>query len=206
MNLEAKVQPQFPNDPSKFTLSVYGGNSLKPLVCSDNSSTVGGFPSPHVEFRAKGNVPLYFMVGTSGGTPGGDFFFTLQRPLQITTTVAHAFPVTRDGLVTVSGSLRCERPLGESLFVYVQQTLAGKPTAIAVGGPATFTCGPQATGWTFATASVFADAAFAPGLATVSVTPQAQCDSQGCQPGALLGLGYGATTTQSVRLVPPEDN
>ena len=38
------------------------------------------------------------------------------------------------------------------------------------------------------------------------VTPQSQCNSQGCQPGALLGVGYGATTTESVRLVPPEDN
>jgi hypothetical protein len=206
MNLEAKVQPQFPNDPSKFTLSVYAGDSLKQLACSDNSSNVGGFPSPHIEFRAKGNVPLYFMVGTSGGTPGGDFFFTMQRPLQITTTVDRAFPVTTAGVVTVSGALRCERPLVETLFVFLQQTLGGNPTAVAVGGPAAFTCGPQAGRWTFTTTSVFSDAVFAPGPATVSVTPQFQCDSQGCQPGALLGLGYGATTTQSVRLVPPEDN
>jgi hypothetical protein len=206
MNLEAKVQPQFPNDTSKFTLSVYAGGSLKQLACSDNSSSIGGFPSAHVEFRAKGNVPLYFMVGTSGGTPGGDFFFTLQRPLQITTTVNRTFPVTTDGVVTISGALRCERPLVETLFVYLQQTLAGQPTAVAVGGPAAFTCSPQGTRWTLTTTSVFPSTAFAAGPATVSVTPQSQCDSQGCQPGALLGLGYGATTTQSVRLVPPEDS
>jgi hypothetical protein len=206
MNLEAKVQPQFGNDPSKFTLSVYAGDSLKQLACSDNSSNVGGFLSPHVEFRAKRNVPLYFMVGTAGGTLGGDFFFSLQRPLQITTTIDRTFPVTTDGTVTVSGTLRCERPLMESLFVYLQQNLAGQPTAVAVGGPAAFTCGPQGSRWTFTTTSVFPDTKFAPGPATVSVTPQFQCDSQGCQPGALLGLGYGATTTQSVRLVPPEDN
>jgi hypothetical protein len=187
MNLEAKVQPQFGNDPSKFTLSVYAGDSLKQLACSDNSSNVGGFPSPHVEFRAKANIPLYFMVGTSGGTPGGDFFFSLQRPLQITTSVDRTFPVTTDGLVTVSGTLKCERPLVESLFVYLQQTLAGKPTAVAVGGPAAFICGPQGSPWTFTTTSVFPDTYFATGPATVSVTPQFQCDSQGCQPGALLG-------------------
>jgi hypothetical protein len=206
MNLEAKVQPQFGNDPSKFTLSVYAGDSLKQLACSDNSTNVGGFPSPHVEFRAKRDVPLYFMVGTAGGTPGGDFFFSLQRPLQITTTVDHAFPVTTDGLVTVSGTLKCERPLLETLFVYLRQSLAGEPTAVAVGGPSAFTCGAQGAAWTFTAPSVFPDTGFAPGPATVSVTPQFQCDSQGCQPGALLGQGYGATTTQSVRLVPPEDS
>jgi hypothetical protein len=207
MNLEAKVQPQFGGDyPSKFTLSVYAGDSLKQLACSDNSLNVGGFPSPHAEFRAKKNEPLYFMVGTSDGTPGGDFFFFLQRPLQITTTIDQTVPVTTDGVVTVTGKLRCERPIAETLFVYLRQTLPGAATAVAVGGPEPFTCGPQPSRWTFTTTSVFPDTAFAPGSATISVTPQFQCDNQGCQPGALLGQGYPPTTTQSVRLVPPEDN
>ncbi len=84
MRLEASLQPPYPDSPSDFTLSAYRGSpgSLSQLDCSDDSLLVQGYPKPHIEFDAKAGVPVYFMVGTSGGTDGGAFYFTVQRPLE----------------------------------------------------------------------------------------------------------------------------
>ena len=82
---------------SDFTLSAYSGSpeDLGQLDCSDDSLLVQGYPKPHVEFDAKAGVPVYLMVGTSGGTDGGLYYLSVQRPLEVSFPSPRRQPSTR---------------------------------------------------------------------------------------------------------------
>jgi hypothetical protein len=200
MRIEAALQQVYPNDPSHFTLSAYAGSpgSLTQLACSDDSLSVQGYPRPHVEFDAKAGVAVYFMIGTSGGTPGGAFYFSVQRPLLIKTTFDSFASVSKTGTATVSGTITCSRPVGGNYSIRLRQTFA-RLVADGSNVSDSIQCTPAGTRWSTQVNS-FTGVIFGPGAATVSTQWSNQCDSQGCQPGALIGEGYGAVETATIQL------
>lgn len=199
MRLEARVQPQYPNEPPGLTLSAYERtrSSLRQLACSDNSVVVQGYQDAAIAFDAKAGVPIYFMVGTSGATPGGVFFFDLQRPLEIGLVIDKKGPVTPDGLATVSGSISCSRPIGNQALLTLI-SLGQTPAAGAAFSDFLF-CSPQATRWSVSVMSG-TGTPFRSGKTTATVQMTNQCDEQGCQPGALIGRGYGPIASATVNL------
>jgi hypothetical protein len=200
MRIEAALQGGFQSDPSTFTLSAYAGSpgSLNRLACSDDSSIVQGFRKAHVEFNAKGGVPIYFMIGTTGDRPGGGFYFSVQRPLVIKTTFNSLVDVSKTGTATVSGKITCSRPVTGNSLVGLRQVFG---RLVANGSMVTdyFECTPAGTPWS-AQINSSTGVLFGPGLASASSQWSNQCDSQGCQPGALIGQGYGAADAATVRL------
>jgi hypothetical protein len=200
MRIEAAVQPQYPNDPSRFTLSAYAGSpaSLTQLGCSDDSLVLQGYPRPHVEFDAKAGVPIYLMIGTSGGTPGGVFHLLVQRPLVIKTSFNPFAGVSRTGTATVSGKISCSRPVGGNFAIRLRQVFG---RLLADGSMVTdgFECTPGGTPWSTQINSS-TGVLFGPGAASVTAQWTNQCDFQGCQPGALIGQGYGAVDSATIHL------
>lgn len=184
MRLEASVQPPYPDSPSDFTLSAYRGSpgSLSQLDCSDDSLLVQGYPKPHIEFEAEAGVPVYFMVGTSGATDGGAFYFTVQRPLEVSFPVSAKATVTKSGALTVSGTVTCSRPTNGNAYVTVRQTFAGRMNAFGFT-QVSQDCSATPAAWTTTMTSF--PVSFGPGGADVEIEEINPCDSQGCQPGAL---------------------
>jgi hypothetical protein len=171
--------------------------SLHQLACSDDSLLVSGVPKAHIEILAKAGVTTYFMVGTSGGSPGGNFIFNAQRPLTIKSVPDANNNVTKEGVATVSGTLFCSRPIPEQVYVTLTQTFA-RLTAFGSNSSSGFACSPEGSRWTVELSSF--PVAFGGGTAILSVQPTNQCDSQGCQPGALIGLGYSASFSSKIKL------
>jgi hypothetical protein len=200
MRIEAAAQPQYPNDPSHFTLSAYAGSqgSLTQLGCSDDSLVLQGYPRPHVEFDAKAGMPIYLMIGTSGGTPGGVFHLLVQRPLVIKTKFDAFASVSKTGTATVSGTLSCSRPVGNNSLVRLRQVF-GRLVADGWMVTESFVCTAEGTRWSTQINSA-TGVLFGPGGASVSAQWMNQCDYQGCQPGALIGQGYGAVHTATIHL------
>ena len=201
MRLEAALQPPYPDTPSDFTLSAYEGTpgSLTQLDCSDDSLLVQGYPKPHIEFDARAGVPVYFMVGTSGGTDGSPFYFTVQRPLDAALSVDAKATVDKAGKLTLSGTAKCSRPTGFSAYVNIRQVFAGRLNALASTQVST-ECSPTPRTWTVSATSF--PVSFGPGEANVEVELTNPCDSQGCQPGALWdqsSYGRKAVTKVSVK-------
>ena len=200
MQLEASVQEEYPDSASSFTLSAYAGQpaSSTQLDCSDDSLIVQGYNKPHVEFSARAGVPVYFMVGTSGGTEGGIFHFGIQRPLAVATPVDKLLGVSHDGTATVSGSITCSRPGGMTLDVTLRQVFAGRLNAFGfnqVWAPCTTT----PTRWSTALTSW--PVSFGPGAGEVEIHISSQCDYEGCQPGALYDeASYGRREVSTVKL------
>ena len=184
MRVEASVQETYPDSVARFTLSAYTGQpgSLTQLDCSDDSLVVQGYGKPHVEFDARAGVPVYFMIGTSGGTEGGTFNFGVQRPLVVDAPVAAKVTVTKDGVATISGTVKCSRQAGVTLYVTLRQVFAGRLNAAGFGQVST-TCSSAATGWSASLTSW--PVSFGPGIGEVEVQFPSTCDSEGCQPGAL---------------------
>jgi len=200
MRIEAAVQPQYPNDPSHFTLSAYTGSagSLTQSACSDDSFVLQGYPRPHIEFNAKAGMPVYFMIGTSAGTPGGIFYFSVQRPLVIKTTFSASANVSKTGIATVSGILTCSRPAGSNAIVRLRQ-IFGRLVADATIVTNFVSCTAAGTPWSTQLNSS-TGVLFGSGGASVSAQWTNQCDSQGCQPGALIGQNYGAVDSATIHL------
>jgi hypothetical protein len=184
MRLEAALQPPFPDSSSDFTLSAYSGSprDLSQLDCSDDSLLVQGVPKPHIEFDAVAGVPVYFMVGTSAGTDGGAYYFTVQRPLEVSFPVAAKATVTKSGALTISGLATCSRPTNGNAYVTVRQTFAGRLNAFGFTQVST-DCSASPTPWSATLTSW--PVAFGAGTADVEIQLINPCDSQGCQPGAL---------------------
>lgn len=184
MKLEASLQPPYPDSPSDFTLSAYRGSpgSLSQLDCSDDSLLVQGYPKPHIEFAAKAGVPVYFMVGTSGGTEGGAFYFSVQRPLEVSLPVSTKATVSKAGALTVSGTATCSRPTNANAYITVRQTFAGRLNAF---GFTQVSRDCSATPTTWSTTMTSFPVSFGPSGAEVEIELINPCDSQGCQPGAL---------------------
>jgi hypothetical protein len=184
MRLEAALQPPYPDSPSDFTLSAYAGSPgrLSQLDCSDDSLLVQGYPKPHIELDARAGVPVYFMIGTSGGTEGGPFYFTVQRPLEVAFAPAGKATVTKAGALTLSGSVACSRPTNANAYVTVRQTFAGRLSAFGFT-QVSQDCSATPSRWT--TTMTSWPVSFGPGGADVEIELINPCDSQGCQPGAL---------------------
>jgi len=184
MRLEAALQPPYPDTPSDFTLSAYTGSpgDLSQLDCSDDSLLVQGYPKPHVEFDAQAGEPVYFMVGTSGGTDGGAYYVTVQRPLEVAFPVANKATTDKAGALTLSGTVACSRPAGGNAYITVRQTFAGRLNAFGFTQVSS-ECSATPTRWTTTITSW--PVAFGPGGADVEIELINPCDYQGCQPGAL---------------------
>ena len=81
--------------------------------------------------------------------------------------------------VTLTGTVRCSRPVELSIYVPVlSQTFAGRLVATGSGGSDAFSCGPTATSWT-AIVNGAPPVLFGPGQATAMIQTSA-CDEQGC--------------------------
>jgi hypothetical protein len=184
MRLEASVQETFPNSASNFTLSAYAGQpgALAQLDCSDDSLVVQGYGKPHVEFDAAAGAPVYFMVGTSGGTEGGTFNFGVHRPLFVEAPVNAKATVTKDGLATITGIVTCSRPTNVSFNVTLRQVFAGRLNASGFNQVST-PCSTQPTPWSTAVTSW--PVSFGAGAGEVELQFPSICDPEGCQPGAL---------------------
>lgn len=201
MRIEAAVQGGLASDPPTVTLSAYVGVPpyLHQTDCSDDSLIVSIFRKAHVEFNARAGVPIYFMVASTGSRPGGSFFFSIQRPLVIQTTFDRYGTVTRGGTATVSGTLACSRPITNAGVIGLKQQ-SGRLLASGVMVSPYFQCTGVGTRWSVQINSS-TGVLFDRGLASVSAQWTNQCDSQGCQPGALIGQGYGATYKGSITLL-----
>jgi hypothetical protein len=202
MRIEAAVQGGLESDPPTVTLSGYVGRppALHQMDCSDDSFVVQGFRKAHVEFNARRGVPIYFMVATTGDRPGGSIYFSIQRPLVMQTTFDRYGAVTRGGTATVSGSLACSRPITNAGLIGLKQ-VSGRLFATGVMVTPYFQCAGAGTRWSVQINSS-TGVLFARGAASVSAQWTNQCDSQGCQPGALIGQGYGAVYNGSIALLP----
>jgi hypothetical protein len=183
MRLEASLQPLYGDAPSDFTLAAFRGEpeALTQFDCSDDSLLVQGYPKPHIEFDAKGGVPVYFMVGTANGTEGGQYFFTVQRPLEVTVPVSTKAQVTKSGIATISGAMSCSRISSATVLVMLRQTFAGRLSAFGTG-QVSMPCGVSAAQWSLELTSW--PVLFGPGTADVELYFQSSCDLEGCQPGA----------------------
>ena len=169
----------------QFTLSAYtqSGGSLQSLDCSDDALVVSGYRKAHIELDARAGETVYFMIGTSGGTPGGGYYFSLQRPLEVTVTVdTKSATVTKDGVATIGGTITCSRAAGASLWVTLDQVFAGRQRANGSGSVGQ-SCGPAAQPWSVTVTSF--PILFGAGRATLTLEVPPVCDDQGCQPGAL---------------------
>jgi hypothetical protein len=184
MRLEAALQPPYPDSASDFTLSAYSGSpgNLSQLDCSDDSLLVQGYPKPHVEFDAEAGVPVYLMVGTSGGTDGGFYYLSVQRPLEVSFAVSAKATVTKADVLTISGTLTCSRPANGNAYVTVRQTFAGRLNAFGFT-QVSANCSSTPVQWS--TTMTSWPVSFGPGGADVEIELINPCDPQGCQPGAL---------------------
>ncbi len=201
MRLEAAAGPWYPDQQSHFTLSAYTktGGTYQSLDCSDDSFVSNGIPRAHVEFDARAGETVYFMVGSSGGTTGGFYNFSLQRPLVATAKVnTKDGTASKDGVATLVGTMTCSRQVSLGLGVTLDQVFAGRQRAngfASVWGP----CGPTGAPWSATVTSY--PILFGAGRATVKLELQSPCDDQGCQPGALYDPdAYARVTTTDIGL------
>jgi hypothetical protein len=152
--------------------------------------------SPVLELRAPGEEPgdrgcseggSIFATVTAGETyfisvgtlapgepgqvgPGGPFQFQLtQMPLDaglIEITVDRGATINRDGVVTVSGTITCDRPDSAQIDLYVDQRV-GRRTVQGYGAAVT-DCGPAASIWTVQLSSD-SELSYRPGRARTGV-------------------------------------
>ena len=138
------------------------------------------------------------MIGTSGGTLGGGYYFSLQRPLDVSVTLETKGTVSKDGVATVSGTVTCVRTVGSTLWITLDQVFAGRQRANGFASSNQW-CGPTPAPWS-ATLTSF-PILFGAGRATVKLQLPSLCDDQGCQPGALWDeRSYDRTTTREITL------
>jgi hypothetical protein len=201
MRLEAAVQPWYSDQASRFTLSAYvrSGGDFQSLDCSDDSLVVSGYRKPHIEFDATAGETVYLMIGTSGGTAGGGYYFSLQRPLDVPVTVdAKGATVTKDGVAAIGGTVACSRASSTTLWITLDQVFAGRQRANGFAWVSQV-CGPKAQSWSVALTSF--PILFGSGRAEVTLQVPPACDDQGCQPGALYDeSSYSRSTVHTLTL------
>ena len=104
------------------TLSVYTGSrgALTQIACN--------FGDTGVAFEAAAGTTYYFMVGSCCGSAGGNLVFNLSEAPTVTSlTVDHVNPVTKPGIVTISGTVACSTPTVLYAFeVDLEQVFAGR--------------------------------------------------------------------------------
>lgn len=106
---------------------------------------------------------------------------------------------------SVEIGLTPQRPTGEGLpcrssritiaVIFTRDRLL---TAFGTDGSSGIACSPEGGRWSAQLSSF--PVAFGSGTVTLSVQPTNQCDSQGCQPEALIGLGYSASFSSKISL------
>ena len=202
MRIEAAIQTGLASDPPSLTLSAYVGVPpvLHRLDCSDDSLVVQIFRKAHVELNARAGVPIYFMIASNGDAPGRPFYFSIQRPLSIGMAFDPFGHVDRNGTATVSGKISCSRPVSSNLLVGLRQ-VSGRLLASGSWVTPYFPCTQGRTAWSTRLSSS-TGVLFARGPADVTARWSNQCDSQGCQPGALIGKGYDTVYSASISLLP----
>jgi hypothetical protein len=166
------------------TLSVYTGTrgNLTQLACNDD---LQGLQSG-VRFDAVAGTTYFFMVGAFDGLPGGNLVFHVLQappPLTVELTVDQA-TVDQSGVVTLTGTLTCNRP---ALFAEVSGTLSQRKGRFQARG-FFFTdagCSPAGEPWS-ATLTSDTGTIFLPGRATIEANATA-CDGFECVSDSVSG-------------------
>jgi hypothetical protein len=114
------------------TLSVYTGSrgNLNQIVCNDDAI---GLQS-RVSFDAIAGTTYYFSPGSFGGQVGGQLKFTVDLGVQIYLSINDTGSVTKTGLTTISGILKCSKPVsGGFLSIDLLQQKSIRSNSIAQG-------------------------------------------------------------------------
>jgi hypothetical protein len=171
MLLGLRTEPQFTAEVSTSVASGSPG-SLSFLQCSFNTTQT---------LAAKAGTTYYIQLASAGTDPGGLISFSVVQVDPVTVTVKLDKTGRIDGgEITVSGTLRCSRPLPPGSEVVVQGTLTQDsasgwlvPFHSAVG------CPTSPLRWQ--TTVQVLDGTFVPGTATLTATAFA-CDAFTCAP------------------------
>jgi hypothetical protein len=145
------------------TVSVYTGSrgALTQIACNFNA----------VAFEASAGTTYYFMVGSCCGLGGGNLVFNVSEAPTVTSlSVDKVDSVTKDGVVTMSGTLACSTATVLSfLEVDLDQVFASRLVAhVADSPPNPVNCSPIASRWQLSTSSETA-VRFGPGKAKAQV-------------------------------------
>jgi hypothetical protein len=133
------------------TLSVYTGarGALSFLACNDDSGSL----QSSVTLDVVAGTTYHFMIGSFASGPGGNLVFSINAappPPSVQVTVNPlATVVPSNGLVTLTGTITCSRPVTVSIGGQLQQK-RGRTTVM--GFPSAFF---ECTGTTSWTAQVF---------------------------------------------------
>lgn len=163
------------------TLALYTGDPAAPTLLQCNDDSIYGLQSQIIAEVTAGET-YYISAGTCCGSaepgtvgPGGNLVFTAQVPPPPVTEVALSIDrraaVTRQGIVTVSGTVTCDQPASGYVYVSVEQVFN---RMIARGDSSTAVeCSPTPTDWT-AQVSSYTNLIFGPGRATISASANVQ--------------------------------
>lgn len=163
------------------TLALHTGDPSAPTLLQCNDDSIYGLQSQIIAEVTAG-VTYYISAGTCCGSaepgfvgPGGNLVFNAQVPpppvTEVALTVDRRATVTRQGLVTVSGTVTCDQPATG----YVNLSLEQIYNRMIARGDAyvPVECGPTPTEWT-AQLSSNTFIIFGPGRATLSATASVQ--------------------------------
>lgn len=153
------------------TLSVFtmSGGVATPIACNDDFHGVQSV----VTFSARAGTRYWIMAGTCcGGAPGevgpgGDLVLNAHvapPAVHAELTVDPEGTVDRDGVATITGTVRCNVPANAEVYVRLSQIY---DRHLARGDQfASMSCGPQRTAWSVEV-STFTTVVFGPGGADV---------------------------------------
>jgi hypothetical protein len=130
------------------TLSAYTGarGSLERIACNDDSGSL----QSRIRFDAAAGVTLHFMVGSFDEAPGGNLVMSifqappLPPPLVLGVTIDPTGSVSRDGVVTIHGTVTCSREASPvELFGTLRQQVGRRVTVGSFAGAVS--CSGEAT-------------------------------------------------------------
>jgi hypothetical protein len=163
------------------TLALYTGDPSAPTLLQCNDDSVYGLLSQIVAEVVAGET-YYISAGTCCGSaepgtvgPGGNLVFTAQAApppvTEVSLTVDPQARVTRDGVVTVSGTVTCDQPASGHVSVSVEQRFT---RMLAQGSSfASVECSPTPTDWSVQLGS-YTGVIFGPGRATLTANANMQ--------------------------------
>ena len=163
------------------TLGLYTGDPAAPSLLQCNDDSVYGLQSQIIAEVTAGET-YYISAGTCCGSaapgtvgPGGNLVFNAQEPppavTEVALTVDRHGTATREGLLTVSGTVTCDQPASGYVNVSVEQRF--NRTIARGNGYVYVECSPTPTDWT-AQVSSYTGVLFGPGRATVNAMAYVQ--------------------------------
>ncbi|MGC5225438.1 hypothetical protein ACPW96_22975 [Micromonospora sp. DT81.3] len=170
------------------TLALFTGEPPNLVLQECNDDSFYGLWS-RIAVQAEAGVTYYVAAGTCCGSgeagqvgPGGNLTFNVIEPappVEVTLTIDSS-TATRDGVVTLQGTVVCDQPATAYIFADASQRL-GRRVAQGSAGTDAVACGTTASPWTIQLSS-FNGILFGPGNASVVVRATAFPETPG-QPG-----------------------